>query len=93
MNDAQKEILLIAQEECAEVTQAISKAFRFGLDGEHIGVTNRARLTEETGDLLCMIQLMVESGLIVQSEVDTAAFNKRNKLLKWSKIFEVKNND
>lgn len=93
MNDAQKEILLIAQEECAEVTQAISKAFRFGLDGEHIGVTNRARLTEETGDLLCMIQLMVESGLIVQSEVDTAALNKRNKLLKWSKIFEVKNND
>lgn len=93
MNDAQEEILLIAQEECAEVTQAISKAFRFGLDGEHIGVTNRARLTEETGDLLCMIQLMVESGLIVQSEVDTAALNKRNKLLKWSKIFEVKNND
>jgi len=93
MNNAQKEILLIAQEECAEVTQAISKAFRFGIDGEHIGVTNRARLTEETGDLLCMIELMVESGIIDRSEMNVASNNKRNKLLKWSKIFEVRIDD
>lgn len=93
MNNAQREILLIAQEECAEVTQAISKAFRFGIDGEHIGVTNRARLTEETGDLLCMIELMIESKLIDRSEVMNASDMKRNKLLKWSKIFEVNNND
>ena len=32
MNKSQKEILLIAQEECAEVTQAISKVFRFGMN-------------------------------------------------------------
>ena len=31
MENNQKEILLIAQEECAEVTQAISKVFRFGM--------------------------------------------------------------
>jgi len=27
-----KEVFCIAQEECAEVTQAISKIFRFGID-------------------------------------------------------------
>ena len=32
MNDVDREIMLIAQEECAEVTQAISKCFRFGLN-------------------------------------------------------------
>ena len=53
MNEINKEVMLIAQEECVEVTQAISKVFRFGIDGEHNGVTNRARLEEEIGDLLC----------------------------------------
>ena len=44
--------MLICQEECAEVAQAISKVFRFGVDGEHLGATNRERLEEEIGDLL-----------------------------------------
>jgi hypothetical protein len=35
MNDKQKEVMLIAQEECAEVIQAISKVFRFGMDDVH----------------------------------------------------------
>ena len=30
-----QEIMMIAQEECAEVTQAISKVFRFGFDSVH----------------------------------------------------------
>jgi hypothetical protein len=32
MNEKQKEALLILQEECAEVIQAASKVFRFGVD-------------------------------------------------------------
>ena len=32
INDKQREVMLIAQEECAEVVQAISKCFRFGFD-------------------------------------------------------------
>ena len=93
MNEVSSEILHITQEECAEVTQAISKAFRFGLEGVHKGVTNRAHLTEETGDLLCMIELMIENGIVDRKEVLYASINKRNKLMQWSKIFEVKNND
>ena len=32
MNDVDIEIMLIAKEECAEVTQSIRKCFRFGLN-------------------------------------------------------------
>ena len=88
MESNQKEILLIAQEECAEVTQAISKVFRFGMDAEHNGRTNKERLTEETGDLICMIELMIESGLIDRSEMLYASGLKRQKLVKWSNIFK-----
>ena len=88
MNKAQKEVLLIAQEECAEVTQAISKIFRFGIDGSHNERTNQERLTEELGDLHCMIELMVESGMIDRNELLNASDTKRHKLIKWSNIFD-----
>ena len=88
MNKAQKEVLLIAQEECAEVTQAISKIFRFGIDGSYNDRTNIERLTEEAGDLHCMIELMVESGLINRRDLLNASGLKRHKLIKWSNIFD-----
>ena len=87
INANEREILLIAQEECAEVIQAISKIFRFGLHGEHCGESNRDRLTEEVGDLFCMIQLMIESGVINIDQVDDASRKKKEKLQKWSNIF------
>ena len=86
INEQNKEILLIAQEECAEVTQAISKVFRFGIEGEHNGATNRKRLEEEVGDLLCMIDLMIENQILDATVVHKATLNKRNKLAKWSNI-------
>jgi NTP pyrophosphatase (non-canonical NTP hydrolase) len=88
MNDTQREVLLITQEECAEVTQAISKIFRFGIDGSHNEKTNRERLTEEAGDLHCMIELLVESGLINRKDLLNASGLKRHKLIKWSNIFD-----
>ena len=93
MNKAQKEVLLIAQEECAEVTQAISKIFRFGLDGSHNERTNKERLTEELGDLHCMIELIVESGLIDRNDLLNASGLKRHKLFKWSNIFDEETED
>jgi len=87
MKDAQKEILLIAQEECAEVTQAISKVFRFGIEAKYNGKTNRERLTEEVGDLLCMIDLMVERDIIDDNKTHEAMLIKKSKLQTWSNIF------
>jgi len=86
-----KEILLITQEECAEVTQAISKVFRFGLNErwpEPINPTNKERLEEEVGDLLCMIDIMVENGIISDEKLNKARNHKRQKLKTWSSIFK-----
>jgi len=91
MDDKVKEILLITQEECAEVTQAISKVFRFGLNErwpEPIDLTNKERLEEEVGDLLCMIDIMVEQGIISDEKLNKARNNKRQKLKTWSSIFK-----
>lgn len=86
MNDNSKEIMLIAQEECAEVTQAISKVFRFGINGVHNGATNKQRLEEEVGDLLCMVEMMIENGVIDGNAVAQAGLKKKEKLAKWSNI-------
>jgi NTP pyrophosphatase (non-canonical NTP hydrolase) len=82
---------LITQEECAEVTQAISKVFRFGLNErwpEPIDPTNKERLEEEAGDLLCMIDIMVEHGIISDEKLNKARTSKRQKLKTWSSIFK-----
>ena len=89
-NAIDSEILLITQEECAEVTQAISKVFRFGMDDEYKGQTNREHLEEEIGDLMCMIDLLIDNGVISESAVMTAKNEKLNKLLTWSNIFKEK---
>jgi NTP pyrophosphatase (non-canonical NTP hydrolase) len=87
LTNKQREILLIAQEECAEVTQAISKTFRFGLLESYNDKTNQERLEEEVGDLVCMIELMKDSGIIDPEFVRTASIKKKVKLEKWSTIF------
>jgi NTP pyrophosphatase (non-canonical NTP hydrolase) len=87
MDDRQKEIMLIAQEECAEVVQAISKCFRFGPDDAYNGQTNKQRLEEEVGDLMCMIELMQQHDIINPSEVLEANVRKRLKLKEWSNVF------
>jgi len=86
MKNSEREIMLIAQEECAEVTQAISKVFRFGFAGEYNGRTNKERLEEEIGDLMCMLRMMAERNLIDWEVVDLAASIKKIKLQKWSTI-------
>ena len=82
------EILLITQEECAEVTQAISKVFRFGMDATHKDKTNRDRLEEEVGDLVCMIELLEQQGLIDHEKVQQHKAQKLEKLKTWSTIFK-----
>jgi NTP pyrophosphatase (non-canonical NTP hydrolase) len=88
MNEMQKEVMLIAQEECAEVTQAISKCFRFGFDSSYNGANNRERLEEEVGDLMCMIDLLIDSGIVSEAAVMTSKHEKMMKLQKWSAIFK-----
>lgn len=86
MNKEHKEIFCITQEECAEVTQAISKIFRFGLDTTWNGRTNKEHLEEELGDLLAMIYVLQMSGLVSEENVIAASEAKMVKLAKWSNI-------
>jgi len=88
MDENVKEILLIMQEECAEVTQAISKCFRFGLDNHKPGKpkTNREHLEEELGDLVAMITLLEMHGVVSQHNIEKAKLAKFEKLKTWSNI-------
>jgi NTP pyrophosphatase (non-canonical NTP hydrolase) len=89
MNDKEREICVITQEECAEVIQEISKIFRFGLDEMHKdGMLHRSKLETEVGDLLCMIDLLVEYNLINKENIEAAKINKQHKLKTWSKIYD-----
>ena len=91
MDEKTREILLILQEECAEVTQAISKCFRFGPDQLKPGKerTNINMLQEELGDLLAMVDLLVEQRVGVDvNGLLNAKYEKIHKLKKWSNIFD-----
>jgi len=84
LTNEQREALLIAQEECAEVSQVVSKIFRFGLTELHDNKTNRERLEEEIGDLMCMIELLVDLDVVDPEFIERAKHAKRYKLEKWS---------
>lgn len=89
MNEKHREILVITQEECAEVIQEISKVFRFGIDNKHKdGMQHQEKLEMEIGDLLCMISLMTAHGLVRPDRVQTASKAKEDKLKVWSKIYD-----
>ena len=91
MNEKQREVMLIAQEECAEVVQAISKCFRFGFDDSYENETNQQRLEKEVGDLMAMIDLMVDNDIVSRYNVQIQSAAKREKLKLWSSIFKDDN--
>jgi len=84
-----EELLTVLQEECAEVTQAVSKCFRFGPDQMKPGKnrTNLNMLEEEIGDLLAMVELLTDLDIGVTPEgVAIAKKNKFEKLKQWSDL-------
>jgi hypothetical protein len=76
-----QQLLVILMEECGELTQAASKVARFGFEPEKID-----ELAREAGDVLCMIDLMVEFGWVTQEQLDNRIPIKRNKLKIYSDI-------
>ena len=89
MKDDPREGLLILQEECAEVTQAVSKCFRFGPDQMKPGKerTNINMLEEEIGDLFAMVELLTDLNVGVTPEgIAEAKKNKFEKLKVWSAL-------
>ena len=90
MTDKIQQILDILQEECAEVIQNISKCRRFGLHNEYLNGsgTQQEQLAKEIGDVLAMVELLKEHGVVTQAELDLAKRNKFVKLHQWSNIYD-----
>ncbi len=85
----QQEIMDILQEECGELIVAVSKVRRFGLFNTYKdGGTQKEHLTQEAGDVMLMIQLLVDHGVIDENELKEASERKATKLKVWSKIYE-----
>ena len=89
MNNRESEVMNILSEECAEVIQAISKCHRFGLDNLKPGKpkTNCEHLEEELGDLLAMVDILLNMGVVSEQTLESAKLAKIEKLKKWSNIF------
>lgn len=90
MDNKTEEVMDILQEECAEVIQAVSKISRFGIDNYKPGKpkTNREHLEEELGDMLAMIDILREMGVVSWGNMEIAKKAKIEKLKKWSTIYE-----
>lgn len=75
-------VMAILQEECAEVVQAVSKVYRFGLDNSWNGITNKQALITEIGDVLALIDILInETDInISEDEIINAVQAKREKL-------------
>lgn len=85
----QQEIMDILQEECGELIVAVSKVRRFGLFNAYKdGGTQKEHLTQEAGDVMLMIQLLVDHGVLDENELKEASERKATKLKVWSKIYE-----
>lgn len=88
--DKTQEALDILQEECAEVIQNVSKCRRFGLDNVYLKDqgTQRDNLAKEVGDVLAMIDILVDQGVFSLEDLDRAKQAKVEKLKVWSTIFK-----
>lgn len=88
MNERVLEIMGILQEECAEVIQEVSKCRRFGINESHkSGISHKAMLEQEIGDVLCMIELLHQEGILSEAGLMAAKQKKEEKLRKYSNIF------
>ena len=78
MNDKILEALGILQEECAEVIQIVSKCRRFGIDELHLkeGIKNRELLNEEIGDILAIVDYLIDQNVITVGELEQAKAKK-----------------
>ena len=80
-NQIEAECLVVASEECAELTKVCMKILRFGIDDE-----KKSDLISEMGDVQCMIDLLGDHLDISSDQILEASTAKREKLKKWSNL-------
>ena len=82
MDNRLQELLTITMEECGELIQACSKAIRCDT------FYDNDKLLEEVGDVQQMIELLHDYDLISWEDVQIRMKLKKEKLKKWSKLYE-----
>ena len=80
--------MVLTMEECGELTQRCSKIIRKFDTLDEVTEDQRVKLLEEVGDVQCLIDLMVDCGLLTKREIDARIATKRDKLIKWSKLIK-----
>lgn len=83
-----QQLMVITAEECGELVQMCSKIVRKYDCFEDIEDDYRAALLEELGDVQCMIDLMLDLGVVPPRELNDRVEVKRNKLKKWSTLIK-----
>ena len=78
-----EEALVILMEECGELTQACSKMIRSGGDTKY-----ERQLQDEVGDVLTLIEVLKTSGLVTDKQIEDRMKIKKEKLSKWSSLYE-----
>ena len=89
--DKLSELMIITMEECGELTQACSKVLRVRENQQITRLPSKQSLmdlTKEVADVMCMIELMKEQGLINESDINQGIESKRDKLKIWSKLIK-----
>jgi hypothetical protein len=83
-----QELMVLTMEECGELTQRCSKIIRKFETLEEVTEEQRVLLLEEVGDVQCLIDLMIDCGLLTKAEIDARIYTKRDKLKIWSKLIK-----
>ena len=83
--------MVITSEECAELTQVCMKILRKYDNVESVKNDKYLeKLKEEAGDVLCMIELLVEHGILTNEDLGRRVNVKRVKLKQWSNLINDK---
>ena len=83
-----QELMVLTMEECGDLTQRCSKIIRKFETLEEVTEEQRVLLLEEVGDVQCLIDLMIDCGLLTKTEIDARIYTKRDKLKIWSKLIK-----
>src|SRR5210317_444828 len=82
-----QQLMAITAEECGELTQVCMKIMRKYDNLNDISKNKyRELLVEEAGDVLCMLELLVENQLLTHKELYDRSNIKRDKLKLWSDL-------
>ena len=87
-----QQLMAITAEECGELTQICMKIMRKynSINDIKNDTEWNEKLVEEAGDVMCMLELMVENGLLTNEQINARIQVKRNKLKTWSSLVDSK---